>query len=54
LPGIDPVQIAAGFGCASLRVEKAAALQEALANGWRTDGPVLIDVPVDQAVVKLY
>jgi benzoylformate decarboxylase len=54
LPGIDPVQIAAGFGCASLRVDKAAALEKALTEAWRAEGPVLIDVPVDQAVVKLY
>jgi benzoylformate decarboxylase len=54
LPGLDSVQIAAGFGCTSFRVEKAAELQKALTNAWRTDGPVLIDVPVDQAVVKLY
>lgn len=54
LPGVDPVQIARGFGCASLRVDKAAALQAALADAWQSDRPVLIDVPVDQAVMKLY
>lgn len=54
LPGLDPVQIAAGFGCASVRVDKAAELQTTLSEAWRTNGPVLVDVPVDQAVVKLY
>jgi benzoylformate decarboxylase len=54
LPGLDPAQIAAGFGCKSLRVEKAPALQGALADAWRSEGPVLIDVVVDQAVTKLY
>jgi benzoylformate decarboxylase len=54
LPGLDAVQIAAGFGCAGLRVEKAAELQKVLADAWRADEPVLLDVPVDQAVVKLY
>jgi benzoylformate decarboxylase len=54
LPGIDAVQIAAGFGCRALRIDKAAALPSALSDAWRTDGTVLIDVPVDLAVTKLY
>ena len=54
LPGIDPVQIARVLAARALRVEKAAALEQALAEAWRTDGPVLMDVPVDQAVAKLY
>ena len=54
LPGIDAVQIAAGFGCAALRIGDAASLEAALANAWRTDGPVLVDVQVDPAVPKLY
>lgn len=54
LPGIDPVQIASGFGCAASRIAKATALEAALSEAWRADGPVLIDVPVDPAVPKLY
>jgi benzoylformate decarboxylase len=54
LPGIDSVKIAAGFGCKALRVSSAAPLHAALADAWRADGPVLIDVPVDPAVTKLY
>jgi benzoylformate decarboxylase len=54
LPGIDSVEIARGFGCKALLVDKAASLQPALTEAWRTDGPVLIDVPVDAAVPKLY
>ena len=54
LPGLDCVQIAAGFGCTALRVGKAAALEEVLAQAWRTEGPVLVDVPVDTEVHKLY
>lgn len=54
LPGIDSVQIAAGFGCAALRVTAAASLEAALLDAWRSDGPVLIDVQVDPAVPKLY
>ena len=54
LPGIDAVQIAAGFGCMALRVDKAATLERSLRDALRADGPVLIDVPVDPAVPKLY
>ena len=54
LPGIDAVQIAKGFGCHAHRVDKAAALEPALREAWRADGPVLLDVPVDLAVQKLY
>jgi benzoylformate decarboxylase len=54
LPGIDPVQIAQGFGCKALRIDRAAALETALADAWKTEGPMLIDVPVDLAVTKLY
>lgn len=54
LPGIDSVQIAAGLGCKALRVSKAASLEAALTEVWRADGPVLVDVPVDHAVAKLY
>jgi benzoylformate decarboxylase len=54
LPGIDSVQIAKGFGCAALQIDKASALEAALRDAWRTDGPVLIDVPVDTEVHKLY
>jgi benzoylformate decarboxylase len=54
LPGIDTVQIARGFGCAALRVDKAAAIEAALRDAWRSDGPLLIDVPVDTEVHKLY
>jgi benzoylformate decarboxylase len=54
LPGIDSVQIAKGFGCAALRVGDVASLEQVLVDAWRTDGPVLIDVPVDPAVMRLY
>ena len=54
LPGIDSVQIAAGFGCKALRVSKAASLEAALTEAWRADGPALVDVPVDHAVARLY
>jgi benzoylformate decarboxylase len=54
LPGIDAVQIAAGFGCTALRIGDAASLEAALANAWRVDGPVLVDIQVDPAVPKLY
>lgn len=54
LPGIDSVQIAAGFGCAASRVLNAASLEAALIEAWRVNGPVLLDVSVDRAVATLY
>ena len=54
LPGIETVQIAKGFGCAALQIDKASALEGALRDAWRADGPVVIDVPVDTEVHKLY
>jgi len=54
LPGIDSVQIARGFGCKALQIDKASELEAALRDAWRSDGPVLIDVPVDTEVHKLY
>jgi benzoylformate decarboxylase len=54
LPGLDFVSIARGHGCAAERVEKAAALDEALARVLASDGPALLDVAVDAAVPSLY
>jgi benzoylformate decarboxylase len=54
LPGIDPVLIAEGFGCKALRVDKSATLSDVLIEAWKAEGPMLIDVTVDQAVHKLY
>jgi thiamine pyrophosphate-dependent acetolactate synthase large subunit-like protein len=48
------VLIAEGFGCKALRVDTSATLGDALVEAWKAEGPVLIDVPVDQAVHKLY
>lgn len=54
LPGIDSVQIAAGFGCSASQVQDARLLEAVLTDAWCADGPVLIDVPVDHAVTMLY
>src|SRR5438034_3330215 len=40
--------IAKGFGCHALRVEEPSHLGDAITEAFRTDGPVLIDVVVDQ------
>ena len=54
LPGLDFTAIARGHGCATERVEKAGALDEALAWALASDGPALLDVAVDAAVPTLY
>jgi benzoylformate decarboxylase len=48
------VSLAAGMGCAGLRVEDAASLDAALDQAFATDLPMLIDVIVDHAVPHLY
>jgi len=54
LPGLDFAAIARGHGCAAERVEKPAALDDALAWALAADGPALLDVAVDAAVASLY
>lgn len=54
LPGIDIGAIARGYGCATLRVEKADELAGALTRSFASVGPVVVDVVVDRAEVVLY
>lgn len=54
LPGLDFTSLAAGMGCAGIRVEEAQALAAALDEAFATDGPMLIDVLVDHAIPHLY
>jgi len=54
LPGLDFCEIARGHGCAAARAEKPEALDEALRWVLASEGPALLDVVVDQGVVKLY
>ena len=50
----DVVALARGFGCPGARVTRAADLEPALLEAYRSDGPVLIDVTVESAPKKLF
>jgi benzoylformate decarboxylase len=54
LPGLDFVTLAAGMGCAGVRVTGWAGLEAALARSFAAPGPDLVEVVVDQAAAKLY
>lgn len=54
LPGLDFTSLAAGMGCAGIRVEEAQALAAALDEAFTTEGPMLIDVIVDHAIPHIY
>jgi benzoylformate decarboxylase len=54
LPGIDFVDLAAGFGCSARRVERADELEAALRWSFESAGPSLVAVAVDDAVDRLY
>ncbi|MBI3969986.1 MAG: thiamine pyrophosphate-binding protein [Chloroflexi bacterium] len=47
-PPTDFATIARGFGCAGIRVERLDELGDAIAQGLRADGPVVLDVVVDE------
>ncbi|MET3905812.1 acyl-CoA reductase-like NAD-dependent aldehyde dehydrogenase/thiamine pyrophosphate-dependent acetolactate synthase large subunit-like protein [Bradyrhizobium sp. S3.3.6] len=47
LPGLDFVAIAKGMGCPAVRVRDAETLHDALDKAFASDGPMLIDVQVD-------
>ncbi|HJE95978.1 MAG TPA: acetolactate synthase AlsS [Ligilactobacillus acidipiscis] len=44
---VDFVKYAESFGAAGLRVNKAADLSKVLNQAFKTDGPVVVDIPVD-------
>jgi benzoylformate decarboxylase len=46
--------VAAGLGCRSRRVERAARLDEALAAAFESSGPSLVSIAVDPALDALY
>jgi benzoylformate decarboxylase len=54
LPGIDFLELAAGFGCAARPVEGAAGLEAALRWSFSAAGPTLLGVVVDDTVERLY
>jgi benzoylformate decarboxylase len=54
LPGIDAVQLAAGYKVKGRRIERARDLGPALEESFATEEPVLLDVPIDPAVPPLF
>jgi benzoylformate decarboxylase len=54
LPGIDYVQLAAGYLVKGMRVERAKDLASALEESFATEAPMLLDVPIDPAVPPLF
>jgi benzoylformate decarboxylase len=54
LPGIDFLQLAAGFGCSARRVERADELEAALRWSFESAGPSLVAVAVDDRVERVY
>ncbi|MBX6376625.1 MAG: benzoylformate decarboxylase, partial [Acetobacteraceae bacterium] len=54
LPGLDFVSLARGMGCPGAQVTRVEALDAALAEACRSDGPMLVDVVVDAAIPTLY
>jgi benzoylformate decarboxylase len=54
LPGIDYVQLAAGYLVKGRRVERARDLAAAFEESFATAAPMLLDVPIDPAVPPLF
>jgi len=54
LPGLDFVSLASGMGCPATRVTDPEDLDAALQTAFATDGPMLVEVAVDNAIVNLY
>ena len=44
---IDFVKYAEAFGAKGLRVTSVAELEQAIEEGFKTQGPVIIDIPID-------
>ncbi len=53
LPGLDCVKLAEGYGCTARRIEDPSQLTEALAQAWRTEVPLVLEVPISAAVPPL-
>jgi acetolactate synthase-1/2/3 large subunit len=50
---VDFVKYAEAFGAKGIRVHDAQSFAQALQEGLKTDGPVIIDVPVDYSDNKM-
>ena len=53
LPGLDCVKLAEGYGCTARRINDPALLVEAFQQAWRTEGPLVLEVPISAAVPPL-
>jgi benzoylformate decarboxylase len=54
VPGVDFLEVARGFGCRAVRVERAAELAPALAAAFAATEPTLVDVRMARGIEKLY
>jgi benzoylformate decarboxylase len=54
IDGIDYLALARGYGVPGVRVNARADLRDVLAEALRSDGPVLVDVIIEDAAAKLY
>ena len=53
LPGLDCVKLAEGYGCTARRINDPTLLVEAFQQAWRTEGPLVLEVPISAAVPPL-
>ena len=53
LPGLDCVKLAEGYGCTARRVDDPTQLTAALQQGWRTAGPLVLEVPISTTIPPL-
>ncbi len=53
IPGLDIVKLAEGYGCQAFKAGDAAHLAELFAQAWKSDGPTVLEVPVDPALTPL-
>lgn len=53
IPGIDIVSLAKGYGCASERISDLEVLKARVAEGFKGDGPLVIEVPITAEVPPL-
>jgi thiamine pyrophosphate-dependent acetolactate synthase large subunit-like protein len=52
--GVDFVDVARGFGCRALRVERAAELAPALLQAYASNEPWVVDVRMSTSADRLY
>lgn len=53
IPGIDIVSLAKGHGCAAERITDLDVLKTRVAEGFKGDGPLVIEVPISPDIPPL-